>query len=172
MNRTPMTGSFEALAEAVCATCGAQCCYGAHPPLSPGRIAILRERGVPHTAFECNGYTRIHSDQDGLCIMCIDGRCRIHAFKPETCVAGPFTFEVADNRLRLFLKHESICPLVPYLKADERVYETQFQNAAQILADLVRSLPSRELDVINAIPEPETDLVAEIPLDPGGDCIP
>lgn len=112
------------------------------------------------------------SAQDGLCIMCIDGRCRIHAVKPETCVAGPFTFEVAGNRLCLFLKHESICPLVPYLKADEHIYVTQFQHAAQILANLVRSFPPQELDVINAIPEPETDLVAEIPLDPGGDCTP
>lgn len=160
-----MTGSFEALAEAICATCGGRCCYDAHPPLSPGRIAILREKGVPATAFECNGYTRMKSDRDGLCIMCVDGRCRIHAVKPETCRAGPFTFDVADNKLRLFLKHESICPLVPYLKADEHAYESQFRNAATILADLARSLPSHELDAINAIPEPETDLVAEIPLD-------
>lgn len=167
-----MTVSFEAIAEAICAACGGKCCHEAHPPLSRARIAILNGKGVLPSAFERNGYTRMKAGHDGTCIMCRDGRCRIHAVKPETCVAGPFTFEVAGNTLRLFLKRELICPLVPYLKADERVYEAHFQNAAQILADLVQSLPSRELDVINAIPEHETDLVAEIPLGSGGDCIP
>lgn len=109
---------------------------------------------------------------DGTCIMCTDGRCRIHAVKPETCVAGPFTFDVAGNTLRLFLKRESICPLVPYLKADDVAYQTQCRMAEKNLADLVRSLPLHELDVINAIPEPETDLVAEIPLDMEKDRIP
>lgn len=160
-----MTVSFEAIAEAICAACGGKCCHEAHPPLSPARIAILHGKGVLPSAFERNGYTRMKAGHDGTCIMCRDGRCRIHAVKPETCVAGPFTFDVTGNTLRLFLKRESICPLVPHLKADGDAYQTQFRMAEQNLADLVRSLPLHELDVINAIPEPETDLVAEIPLD-------
>jgi len=102
---------------------------------------------------------------DGLCIMCNGGRCRIHAIKPETCMAGPFTFDVTDHTLRIFLKRESLCPLVPYLKMDEDAYKNQFQMAVRSLTALVRSLPAPELEVISNIPEPETDLVAEIPLD-------
>lgn len=160
-----MTVSFEAIAEAICAECGGKCCREAHPPLSPHRAAILQAWGIPSSAFESNGYTRLRSRDDGLCVMCAGGRCMIHAVKPETCVAGPFTFDVSDHTLRIFLKRESLCPLVPYLKADAAAYEAQFRAAAKRLAELVRALPARELDVINAIPEPETELVAEIPIE-------
>ncbi|OPX73040.1 MAG: Flagellin N-methylase [Methanoregulaceae archaeon PtaU1.Bin059] len=162
-----MPGSFEETAEAICAGCGGKCCHEAHPPLSPARIEEFRARGVPPSVIEFVGYTRMKSHDNGMCIMCSGGKCRVHAFKPETCVAGPFTFEVQDHTLRLFLKHETICPLVPYLKADADAYATQFRMAVKSLMVLVRSLPAQELDVINRIPEPETELVAEIPIPPG-----
>jgi len=163
-----MMQSFEETAEAICAECGGRCCHEAHPPLSPARLAEFRARGVPLSVAEFDGYTRMKSHDDGMCIMCSGGKCRVHAFKPETCVAGPFTFEVQDHTLHLFLKHESICPLVPYLKADGDAYAAQFRIAVKSLMALVRSLPCDELEVINRIPEPETELVAEIPLGPGG----
>lgn len=94
------------------------------------------------------------------------GRCRIHSAKPETCVAGPFTFEVTDQTLSLFLKRESACPLVKYLKEDPEAYQEQYREAVRRLVRLARSLPRTELDVISRIPEPETDLVAGIPLPP------
>lgn len=163
-----MMRSFEETAEAICAECGGRCCHEAHPPLSPARMEEFRARGVPLSVAEFAGYTRMKSHDDGMCILCRSGKCRVHAFKPETCVAGPFTFEVQDHTLRLFLKHESVCPLVPYLKADEIAYASQFRMAVRSLTALVRSLPAHELDAINRIPEPETDLVAEILLEPRG----
>lgn len=166
-----MTEPFETIAEAICAACGARCCHGAHPPLSPGRISLLLEEGIPACAFESPGYTRMRSGDDGICIMCSGGRCRIHAVKPETCTAGPFTFDVTDHTLRIFIKKETICPLVCFLKGDRAAYDTQYRMAVESLTTLVRSLPAPELDVINMIPEPETDLVAEIPLTPGGGSI-
>ncbi|MCU0633211.1 MAG: YkgJ family cysteine cluster protein [Methanolinea sp.] len=167
-----MTQSFEEIAEAICARCGGKCCHEAHPPLSPARVASLRAQGVPLSAFEYTGYTRFRSHENGMCVMCTGGKCRIHAFKPETCVAGPFTFEVRDHTLHLFLKHESLCPLVPYLKGDEKAYTTQYRMAVERLTALVRTLPGSELEVINGIPEPDTELIAEIPLDPGRVLIP
>ncbi|HOT04394.1 MAG TPA: YkgJ family cysteine cluster protein [Methanolinea sp.] len=159
-----MSVSFEETAEAICAECGGKCCHEAHPPLSPARMDEFRARGVPLSVAEFDGYTRMKSHDDGMCIMCSGGKCRVHAFKPETCIAGPFTFEVHDHTLRLFLKHETICPLVPYLKANADAYAAQFRMAVKSLIVLVRSLPAQELDVINRIPEPETELVAEIPI--------
>ncbi len=159
----------EALSRA-CEGCHRQggCCFEARPPLSQERIDILMKNGVPGEAIEFEGYKRLRLKPDGYCLLFRDGKCSIHSIKPETCVAGPFTFDVQDHTLRLFLKHESICPLVPYLMADADAYAAQFRMAVKSLMVLVRSLPGQELDVINRIPEPETELVAEIPLDPGG----
>ena len=40
------------------------------------------------------------------------GKCGIHAIKPETCRAGPFTFDVKGDTIEIFLKFEEICPVV------------------------------------------------------------
>jgi hypothetical protein len=158
---------FENTASAICARCGAKCCHEARPPLSPARIALLLENGVSPGDIEHAGYFRIRTREDGMCIMCSGGKCRIHAFKPETCRAGPFTFDVERGRVRIFLKHDSLCPLVPFLKADPVMYAAQFRLAVENILSLARSLAPDELAVISAIPEPDCDLVAEIPFDDG-----
>jgi len=160
-----MTLRFEDTASAVCAGCGARCCHEARPPLSPQRIAVLLRSGVSPGAIEYEGYHRIRAGEDGMCVMCSGGKCRIHAIKPETCRAGPFTFDVEEGTVRIFLKHESLCPLVSLLKKDPEMYEEHFRVATGNILALVRSLPAGELAVISAIPEPDCDLVAEIPLD-------
>jgi len=162
-----MTQEFEDAASAICACCGARCCREARPPLSPRRIALLLEKGVSPGDIEYAGYYRIRAREDGLCAMCSGGRCRIHGYKPETCRAGPFTFDVEGGTVRVYLKHDSLCPLVPALKADPERYGEQFRAAVGNILALARSLPPDELAVISAIPEPDCDLVAEIPLDPG-----
>jgi len=162
-----MTQEFEDAASAICACCGARCCREARPPLSPRRIALLLEKGVCPGDIEYAGYYRIRAREDGLCAMCSGGRCRIHGYKPETCRAGPFTFDVEGGTVRVYLKHDSLCPLVPALKADPERYGEQFRSAVGNILALARSLPPDELAVISAIPEPDCDLVAEIPLDPG-----
>jgi len=158
---------FENTASAICARCGAKCCHEARPPLSPRRVALLLERGVSPGDIEYAGYHRIRVREDGMCVMCSGGRCRIHDFKPETCRAGPFTFDVEGKTLRVFLKHDFLCPLVPVLKENPEMYREHFQAAVENLLALARSLGPDELDVISAIPEPDCDLVAEIALEPG-----
>ncbi|MDH7510306.1 MAG: YkgJ family cysteine cluster protein [Methanolinea sp.] len=159
-----MNPEFEDTAGAICARCGAKCCHEARPPLSPQRIAILLENGVSPSDIEYAGYHRIRTQKNGMCVMCSGGKCRIHAFKPETCRAGPFTFDVEGETVRIFLKHDSLCPLVPLLKADPVMYDVQFRVAVNNILSLARSLEPDGLAVISAIPEPDCDLVAEIPL--------
>lgn len=161
-----MVSPFEERAGAICAACGGRCCRDANPPVSADRFAALRGLGIGKDDIEYAGYTRLRSRKDGMCVMFSGGRCRIHSAKPETCVAGPFTFEVTDQTLSLFLKRESACPLVKYLKEDPEAYQEQYREAVRRLVRLARSLPRTELDVISRIPEPETDLVAGIPLPP------
>jgi len=80
---------------------------------------------------------------------------------------GRSPFDVEGGTVRVYLKHDSLCPLVPALKADPERYGEQFRAAVGNILALARSLPPDELAVISAIPEPDCDLVAEIPLDPG-----
>lgn len=151
-------------AEAICGSCGGRCCTDACPPLCDERIKIILSHGRFASYFEKNGYRRIMAKENGECSMLMNGRCIIHAFKPETCMAGPFTFGVTDKTLEIFLKKESICPLIPHLKEDREMYEMQYNRAIEHISRLVASLPDNELRIISAIPEPETELVAIIPL--------
>lgn len=150
-------------AEAICGSCGGHCCDGACPPLCDERIRIILSRGDFADRIEKNGYRRIRTKENGECSMFESGKCVIHAFKPETCMAGPFTFAATDRTIEVFLKKESVCPLIPHLKADREMYDMQYKRAIEHITDLVRALPDDELRIISAIPEPETDLVAIIP---------
>jgi uncharacterized protein len=151
-------------AEEICGSCGGHCCTGACPPLCDERIRIILAHGDFSDCIEKNGYRRIRTKENGECSMFDKGRCIIHAFKPETCVAGPFTFDVTGDSLQIFLKTEGICPLVPHLRASAGMYEMQFRRAVEHISRLIAALPESELRVISQIPEPDTDLVAIIPL--------
>jgi Fe-S-cluster containining protein len=160
----------ESLCQALSRACGkchlgCGCCFEARPPLTQERIDILLEGGVSPEAVECAGYKRLRLKSDGFCVLFQDGRCSVHAIKPETCVAGPFTFDMEGSILQIFLKKESICPMAGYLLSDRRAYEELFEISVQKIVDLVRALPADELAEVLKIEEPETDLVAEIGLE-------
>ena len=141
------------------------CCFEARPPLSQKRIDILMENGVSADAIEFVGYKRLRLRQDGFCVLFRDGKCSIHDIKPETCVAGPFTFDIEDDMLQIFLKRESICPMVRFLRANRKAYDALFETSVEKIMDLIRSVPEAEMAQILQIDEPQTDLVAEIRLE-------
>ena len=159
----------ESLCEALSRACNechldGGCCFEARPPLSQDRIDILLENGVSPDAIEFAGYKRLCLKPDGFCVLFQNGRCSIHSIKPETCVAGPFTFDMKGSLLQIFLKKESICPLVRFLKADRKAYDQLFDVSVKKILDLVKAVPALEMAEILKIEEPETDLVAEIGL--------
>lgn len=159
----------ESLCEALSRACGechldGGCCFEARPPLSQDRIDILLENGVSPDAIEFAGYKRLRLKPDGFCLLFQDGRCSIHSIKPETCVAGPFTFDMNGTLLQIFLKKDSICPMVRFLKANRKAYDELFQVSLKKILDLVKAVPALEMAEILKIEEPETDLVAEIRL--------
>lgn len=141
------------------------CCFEARPPLSQKRIDILMENGVSPDAVEFAGYKRLRLGQDGFCVLFRDGKCSIHDIKPETCVAGPFTFDIKGDMLQIFLKRESICPMVRFLRANRKAYDALFETSVEKIMDLIRSVPEEEMAQILQIDEPQTDLVAEIRLE-------
>lgn len=150
-------------AEEICLTCGGHCCNGAQPPISGQCYLRLKKEGVPEEVFERNGYRYIRTRSDGTCILCTNGKCGIHAVKPETCRAGPFTFDVRGDTIEIFLKYESICPLVRLLKEVPEAYNQQYDRAVENITSLVAHLTEEEIAAICRIEEPETEKVAEIP---------
>jgi uncharacterized protein len=151
-----------------CGDCHLQggCCFGARPPLSQERIDILLSSGVLEDAIEFEGYKRLRLKPDGFCVLFQDGKCSIHSNKPETCVAGPFTFDISEGMLQIFLKRESICPMVRFLKANRKAYDGLFETSVEMIMHLISAVPEAEMVEILKIDEPETDLVAEIRLCP------
>ncbi|MDD3975480.1 MAG: YkgJ family cysteine cluster protein, partial [Methanothrix soehngenii] len=125
----------------------------------------LMENGVSADAIEFVGYKRLRLRQDGFCVLFRDGKCSIHDIKPETCVAGPFTFDIEGDMLQIFLKRESICPMVRFLRANRKAYDALFETSVEKIMDLIRSVPEEEMAQILQIDEPQTDLVAEIRLE-------
>lgn len=155
--------SFEEEESAICRECGGACCIGAHPPLTLERRRVIEDLLGTGEYFEYAGYMRLKCTADGSCVLLEQGRCRVNSHKPETCLAGPFTFEVRDGVIDLYLKKKSICPLVAFLESNREAYREQFNLAVRSIRRLVSRLSDAELGVINSIDEPETEKVAEIP---------
>ena len=159
----------ESLASALSKACGecllsGGCCFEARPPLTKERIDTLLANGVSPEQVEFEGYHRLRLKPDGFCVLFEGGRCSLHSIKPETCVAGPFTFDMKGSILQIFLKKESICPMVRLLKENKEIYDGLFEVSVEKIVDLVMALPGTELEEILKIEEPETELVAEIRL--------
>ncbi|MFA4850137.1 MAG: YkgJ family cysteine cluster protein [Methanoregula sp.] len=150
-------------AETICMKCGGHCCDEAHPPVSSACYERLTTAGVSPDMFEFVGYKRLKTRKNGECVLSENGKCGIHAFKPETCRSGPFTFDMNGDMIAIYLKHERICPIVGLLKNEPDAYRQQYELAVQNITHLVRNLSEEELAVICSIEEPETDKVGEVP---------
>ena len=147
----------------VCKKCGGRCCMDAHPPLTDERIRILAENEISDDNIEFVGYKRLKVRTDNMCVMFKEnGLCAIHAFKPETCVAGPFTFDVQEGIIEIYLKKETICPLVGVLKQDRKAYDEQYKMAVDKIIRVVAFLPEEELWTVCRIEEPDTEKVEDL----------
>ena len=158
-----MTEDWRARAEAICFACGGRCCIDARPPISDACYRRLLAQGVCEDAFEWRGYRAVRARDDGTCILCNGRRCSIHAIKPETCRAGPFTFDVRGDTIEIYLKEETICPVVRLIRDVPDAYAQQFALAKRSIVHLVGNLGEDELAAVCRVEEPETVKVAEIP---------
>ncbi len=151
--------------EEICTKCEHHlCCDRACPPISEDRYNILLGNGITPDYFEFEGYRRLKMQKDFKCILYADGKCSHHTIKPETCRSGPFTFDIKDDKIEIFLKFESICPIVRILKEVPRAYHEQYLTAIENISNLVSCLPEDELEEVCRIEEPLTEKVSEIPL--------
>jgi uncharacterized protein len=149
---------------------GGGCCFEAKPPLTNDRIKILLENGISIEHIEFAEYKRLRVKSDGFCVFFENGRCSVHSIKPETCVAGPFTFDLRDSILEIYLKKKSICPMAGLLKENKEIFDQFLEVAIGKFMDLLKALPDVELREILKIDEPETELVKKILLKDRSSC--
>ena len=169
---SPKTGDKRRQADFydVCHTCPNGCCIGARPPLTLRRRRViqsfLQQNGIAvDTPFENGAYTFPRETDDGCCIF-LDKtakKCLIHSVKPETCVAGPITFDInaETDKLEWFLKTTEICSLAGFLHKDRESYSKHEKSAKREIRRLVQELDAEELRAILAIDEPDTVKVGE-----------
>lgn len=158
----------------VCGQCKISCCKDARPPVSPKRRKIIEDflgthpiQGVqpPYFTRE-NKYTHPREDENGYCIFYNKKTrlCRIHSIKPETCVAGPITFDVnpKTKKLEYYIKMEKICPLAGRIyKMKDGTLQKHVTSAKREIRRLVLDIEPESLKAILKIEEPDTFKVDE-----------
>jgi Fe-S-cluster containining protein len=154
----------------VCVYCESSCCYGARPPISRERRRIietyLKKQKVPiANQFVTAGYTFPREDAEGYCIFYDKKtkRCQVHPVKPETCVAGPVTFDInkKTQKIEWHLKMEKICQLAGKMRKNQPVLKKHVESAKKEILRLVDNLDAEALQTILKREEPDTLKIGE-----------
>jgi len=154
----------------VCIQCKTGCCQGARPPITSERRKIieayLKEQRFPvENVFVQTAYTFPREDAEGYCIFYDKKtrKCQIHPVKPETCVAGPITFDIniKTRKIEWHLKKEKICLLAGQMSRDEEALRKHLESAKIEILRMVQQLDSKALQAILRIDEPETFKIDE-----------
>ncbi len=158
----------------VCSACKITCCQDAKPPLSAERQKILSQYLKEHSLNVKNpfttedGYTFPSVNANGICIFndLKTKRCIVHSVKPETCVAGPITFDInfQTSMLEFFLKKKCICEYSAVLFQDKATLKQHFLVAREKIVALVKELSAHELRALCKIAEPDTFKYCQEPL--------
>lgn len=154
----------------ICGSCRINCCWDARPPITMEREKIILEYLEIHginidNPFVHAEYTFPRETADGYCIFYDKNtrKCIVHPVKPETCVAGPITFDInaKTGKIEWYLKMEKICPLAGIMHRDKALLEKHFENARKEILQLVRLLSPEALRVILKREEPDTFKIGE-----------
>lgn len=154
----------------VCSRCGGKCCIDAKPPLTLKRKQIiekyLKAQGIPiGNVFVQTAYVFPREEAEKHCVFYNKktGKCIIHPVKPETCVAGPVTFDIniRNQKIEWYLKKEKICPLAGKLYKNKQMLQKHLKSAKKEVLRLVRELDSGALKAILKIEELETFKIDE-----------
>jgi len=154
----------------VCGRCKINCCRDARPPITSKRKEIieayLKKQNIQiKNPFTRKDYTFPKEDEDGYCVFYDrkSRQCIVHQVKPETCVAGPITFDInkKNQKIEWYLKTEGICPLAGILFQNREVLERYFESAKKEILRLLRELDSEALRTILKREEPDTFKIGE-----------
>ena len=159
----------------VCSQCKSICCQDAKPPLTSNRKKIIEEYLKKNKIklakpFAKGEYSYPEVDRDVYCRLFNKktGKCLVHLVKPETCVAGPITFDINFNTQKVcfFLKKAEICAYAGALFKDKPALKKHFEVARKQIIELIEQLSAEELRALMKINEPQTFKFCEDPLSP------
>jgi uncharacterized protein len=154
----------------VCSQCKLMCCQGANPPLSNSRKktieTFLDDKKASLRKFVVSEhYTHPAADAEEFCVLFSKktGKCSVHPVKPETCRAGPITFDInlKTGKIEWFLKKSEICALAGILYENKGQFEEHFEVAKVEIMRLVCELDCVALKALLKIPEPQTFKIGE-----------
>jgi len=155
-----------------CSRCrtGWSCCHETTPPVTGKRRKIIEAHlranqiGVENPFVEAE-YVFPRLVADGYCVFHDKKtrKCLIHPVKPETCVAGPITFDIRTetSRIEWFIKMDKICLLAGRVYVDKALLQKHLESAKKEISTLVEELDSEALRAILKKEEPETFKIGE-----------
>jgi hypothetical protein len=90
-------------------------------------------------------------------------RCIVHKVKPETCRAGPITFDInfKTKQVQYFLKKSEICAYAGELYKNKTAFKEHYEVAKKEILRLIGELSAAELRELMKIDEPQTFKVGE-----------
>jgi Fe-S-cluster containining protein len=125
-------------------------------------------RQTADNIFASSAYSFPSVDSDKFCVFYDKTRtaCQVHEVKPETCRAGPITFDINrdTSKVEWFLKTREICPLAGNLLDTPEKLAEHFEFAKEEIIRLISGLNSEALETILTIDEPQTFKIGEDPL--------
>lgn len=154
----------------ICSKCKIDCCRDARPPITSKRKQIIEEylkrNGIAiEKPFSVAEYTFPREDASGHCVFYDKNskKCKVHPVKPETCAAGPVTFDInkKTQKIEWYLKTEEICHLAGVLYKNKNMLERHFEQAKREVLTLVRELNPKALKAILKRDEPDTFKIGE-----------
>ena len=154
----------------VCGKCKIICCQDAKPPVSESRKKIIKEymakqKITIEKPFTKENYSYPSVDEALLCKFNSkeNKKCMVHSVKPETCRAGPITFDInfKTKKVEWFLKKSEICAYAGELYKNKAAFNDHFEVAKKEIMRLIRELDADELRVLMKIEEPQTFKVGE-----------
>ena len=150
------------------------CCHDTTPPITQDRRKIiehyLKEKRI-HIAdpFVKTEYVFPKLNPDGYCIFQDHKtrKCLIHSVKPETCVAGPITFDinVKTGKIEWYVKMETLCHLAGVVYENKELLKKHLASAKKEVSRLVDGLDAEDLRAILKKQEPETFKIDEEAVD-------
>lgn len=159
----------------LCAICSKGCCTHVYPPITLERKRIIdrylqdqkiQPRDWLNSTSRRYAFPRVTSD--GACIFfdVVQRTCRIHPVKPETCRAGPVTFDLntKEERVIWYLKSSADCLIAAELRRQPEVLSRYLSFAKKVLYQLICQLESSALHELLLIDEPTVYYIGEDPL--------
>jgi Fe-S-cluster containining protein len=154
----------------VCYECKLSCCRDAKPPITKKRRRIIEEYLKKEKISLNNPFTQADYcfptvDKMGFCIFYHKPtkKCLVHTVKPETCKAGPVTFDINRHtkKVEWFLKTAVLCSFAEQLYQDDAQFKAHFNVSKAEILRLIQGLDAEALRAIMRIEEPQTFKIDE-----------